>query len=86
VPDHSGHKIKLLKNLLAEYFSPWKKLEWRLKQTNRFLVDSRDAFSDKNRVGMLDKNLKKAMAKVNRLNEAMRMNDVIALKESQDVH
>ena len=66
----------MLKNELAELFSPWKKLEWRLKQTNRFLGDSREAFSDKNRVAMLDKNLKKAMAKVNRLNEAMRMNDV----------
>ena len=39
-------------------------------------------FADKNRVAMLDKNLKKAMAKVNRLNEAVRMNDIAALRES----
>jgi hypothetical protein len=76
----------LLKNELAELFSPWKKLEWRLKQTNRFLGENREAFIDKNRVAMLDKNMKKAMAKVNRLNEAMRMNDVASLKESQTVH
>lgn len=31
VPDHSGHNLKLLKQELAEMFSPWKKLEWRLK-------------------------------------------------------
>lgn len=57
-------------------FSPWKKLEWRLKQTTRFLAENRTVFTDKNRVDMLDKNLKKAHAKVNRLSEAVTKNDV----------
>ena len=41
VPDNAGHTIKILKNELAELFQPWKKLEWRLKQTARFLLENK---------------------------------------------
>ena len=67
---------------MNELFQPWKKLEWRLKQTARFLQENKLQFPDKERVQVLDKNLRKAQAKVARLQDCVKTNDVKSLKEA----